>query len=133
MGILMLSLSFGLKQKFSRAFPLTSGQQFDCSPRIHEISIYLYYTGTVPATLTFTCLSYPIVRLSYPIVRLSYPIVRLSYQVFRLSYRENRLSGFAFIVYQVLRLSGFPFIVFQVLRLSGFAFIVYIGRHRTFT
>ena len=44
-------------------------------------------------------------RVSYPIVRLSYPIVRVSYQVFRLSYRENRLSGFAFIVYQVLRLS----------------------------
>lgn len=41
----MLSLSFDLKQQFSRAFPLTSGQQFDCSPRIHEISVYLYYTG----------------------------------------------------------------------------------------
>ena len=47
---------------------------------------------TVPATLTFTFLSYPIVRVSY--------------QDFRLSYRENRLSGFPFIVYQVLRLSG---------------------------
>ena len=30
---------------------------------------------TVPATLTFTFLSYPIVCVSYPIVRLSYPIV----------------------------------------------------------
>ena len=38
-------------------------------------------------------------------MRLSYNILRVSYQVFRLSYRENRLSGFAFIVYQVLRLS----------------------------
>ena len=66
---------------------------------------------TVPATLTFTFLSYPTVRISYPIVRLSYLIVRVSYKVFRLSYRENRLSGFAFIVYQVLRLSGFTFIV----------------------
>ena len=66
---------------------------------------------TVPATLTFTFLSYPIVRVSYPIVRLSYPIVRVSYQVFRLSYRENRLSGFAFIVYQVLRLPGVACIV----------------------
>ena len=56
-------------------------------------------------TLIFTFLSYPIVRVSYPIVRLSYPIVRVYYQVFRLSYRENRLSGFAFIMYQVLRLS----------------------------
>ena len=63
--------------------------------------------STVPATLTFTFLSYPIVRVSYPIVRLSYTIVRVSYQVLRLSYRENRLSGFALIVYQVLRLSGF--------------------------
>ena len=76
------------------------------------------FTCTVPATLTFTFLSYPIVRVSYPIVRLSYPIVRVSYQVFSLSYRENRLSGFPFIVYQVLRLSRFPFIVHQVLRLS---------------
>ena len=78
----------------------------------------LFLLSTVAATLTLTFLSYPIVvRVSYPIVRLSYPIVRVSY-------RENRLSGFAFIVYQVLRLSGFAFIVYQVLRLSGFAFIV---------
>ena len=90
------------------------------------------YSCTVPSTLIFTFLSYPIVRVSYPIVRLSYPIVRVSYQVFRLSYRENRLSGFAFIVYQVLRLSGFAFIVYQVLRLSGFAFIVWIGIPRHF-
>ena len=87
---------------------------------------------TVPATLTFTFLSYPIVRISYPIVRLSYPIVLVSYQVFRLSYCENRLSGFAFIVYQVLRLSGFAFIVYQVLCLSGFPFIVRIGIPRHF-
>ena len=73
-----------------------------------EYSVNLF---TVPATLTFTFLSYPILRVSYPIVRLSYPIVRVSYQVFRLSYRENRLSGFPFIVYQVLRLSGFAFIM----------------------
>ena len=53
---------------------------------------------TVPATLTFTFLSYPIVRLSYP-------IVRVSYKVFRLSYRENRLSGFPFIVYKVFRIA----------------------------
>ena len=82
--------------------------------------------------LTFTFLSYPVVRVSYHIVRLSYSIVRVSYQVFRLSYRENCLSGVAFIVYQVLRLSGFPFIVYQVLRLSGFAFIVWIGIPRHF-
>ena len=77
------------------------------------------YSCTVPSTLIFTFLSYPIVRVSYPIVRLSYPIVRVSYQVFRLSYRENRLSGF-------------PFIVYQVLRLSGFAFIMWIGIPRHF-
>ena len=71
----------------------------------------MQHFSTVPATLTFTFLSYPIVRVSYPIVRLSYPIVRVSYQVLRLSYRENRLTGFAFIVYQGLHLSGFAFIV----------------------
>ena len=74
------------------------------------------HATTVPATLTFTFLSYLIVRVSYPILRLSYPIVRVSYQVFRLPYRENRLSGYAFIVYQVLRVSGFPFIVYRVNR-----------------
>ena len=86
---------------------------------IHKLSLsptlqmngMLFFQSTVPATLTFTFLSYPIVRVSYPIVRLSYPLVRVSYQVFRLSYRENLLSGFAFILYQVLRLSGLPFIV----------------------
>ena len=79
---------------------------------IHKLSLsptlqmngMLFFQSTVPATLTFTFLSYPIVRLSYP-------LVRVSYQVFRLSYRENLLSGFPFIVYQVLRLSGFPFFV----------------------
>ena len=65
---------------------------------------------SVPATLTFTFLSYPIVPVSHPIVRLSYPIVHVSYQVFRLSYRENPLSGF--------RLSCIRFSVYQVFRLS---------------
>ena len=60
-------------------------------------------------------------RVSYSIVNLSYPIVRVSYmyQVFRLSYRENCLSGFAFIVYQVLRLIGFVFIRFSVYSVIG--------------
>ena len=70
----------------------------------------LHLSTTIPATLTFTFLSYPIVRVSS--------------QVFRLSYRKNRLSGLVFIVNEVLRLSDFPFIVYQVLRLSGFAFIM---------
>ena len=48
------------------------------------------------------------------IVGESYPIVRVSYQVFHLSYRENHLSGFAFIVYQVIRLSFIRFCVYQV-------------------
>ena len=69
---------------------------------------------TVLATLTFTFLSYPIVRVSHPIVRLPYPIVRVSYmyQFFRARYPivETVYTGFAFIVYQVLRLSGFVFI-----------------------
>ena len=87
--------------------------------------LYTNCLYTVPARLTFTVLSYPIVRVSYPIVRFAYRIVRVSY-------RENRLSGFAFILYQVLRLSGFAFIVYQVLRLSGFPFKVSIGIPRHF-
>ena len=53
--------------------------------------------NTSPATLTFTFLSYYILRISYPIVR--YPILSCDYpyRFFRLSYRENSLLGFAFI------------------------------------
>ena len=79
---------------------------------------------TVPATLTFTFLSYPIVRVSYPIVPLSYCIVRVSYQVFRLSYREK-----PFIRFSVYRVSGFAFIRFSVYRVSGFAFIRFCVYH----
>ena len=43
-------------------------------------------TCTVPATLFFTSLSYPIVRKSYPIVRVCCSIVRVSYPIVRESY-----------------------------------------------
>ena len=60
-------------------------------------------------------ISYPVLRLSYPIVRVSYPVMRLSYYTMYVSYhvssRENRLSGIAFIVYQVFLLSAFVFIM----------------------
>ena len=67
--------------------------------------IVLLFEVTVLATLTFTFLSYPIVRVSYHILCLFYPIVRVSCHVFRLSYRENRLSGFAFIRFCVYRVN----------------------------
>ena len=47
---------------------------------------YVDRQPTVPATLFFTSLSYPIVRESYPIVRVCCSIVRVSYPIVRKSY-----------------------------------------------
>ena len=78
-----------------------------------------WQTFTVPATLTFTFLSYPIVRLSYSIVCVSYLILSCVYPI--------RFSGYPIVktFYQVCvyRVSCFAFIRFSGYRLSGFAWI----------
>ena len=97
---------------------------------VFKLELLKYIVYILPATLTFTFLSYPIVRVSYPTG--VYPIRFSVYRIVKSVYQVYPLSGFPFIVYQVLRLSGFAFIVYQVLRLSGFPFIVWIGVPRHF-
>ena len=49
-------------------------------------SWFFFILDTVPATLCFTILSYPIVHLSYPIVHICCSIVRVSYPIVRKSH-----------------------------------------------
>ena len=74
-----------------------------------------FFLDTVLATLFFTILSYPIVRICYPIVRVCYSIVRVSYPIVRESYNV------------------FPFINLFIVRVSCASCICNsLGRHETF-